>query len=679
MRVTYTALILLLFSVCLLFGQEKLLTPELILSIKPVTDVQLSPDGGRILFHSSRPRSTDDKPGDSWGEIWIIWQTGDAPSRLTHNNRTDRHARWSPDGKTIAFISTRGTLETAQIYLISLAGGEARQLTSVENSVRSFKWSPDGRTIAFTMEDAKTERDLQSEREGRDWIVADENYKHIRLYGVRVPAGEVWKITNDELSIWDFDWSPEGKRLVVQATRTPKVDDQYMNSMLMTVDAEGNVPKLLVKTEGKLESPRWSPDGKTIAWLGATKRSDPYAGSVYVVSTAGAEPRERGEPVNLTPEYEGSATFLTWLPKSNYLVFRAIERQQNALRKIDLSTQRISPILTEPIIYNEVSFSADGKLMALAANSPSHPNDVFLGETRSGTAKRMTKFNPQLDGITLAEQEVVIWNANDGLEVEGILVKPIGYVKGQRYPLFVQFHGGPEAADVNGWLGLVTRWGQMLAARGIAVLYPNYRGSIGRGVAFSEANQKDMMGSEFDDVLAGIDHFAREGIVDENFIGLGGGSYGGYAAGWAATKHSHRFKLAVSWMGVSNRVSKVGTADNHTEEMIVHWTVDMYDDFELYWDRSPLKHIQNAQTPTLILHGEKDARVPVSQGRELYTALKWKGVPVEFVVYPRERHGITERAHQEDFLNRILIWTEKYLRASFTDRLLHEHDGEQSE
>jgi len=175
-----------------------------------------------------------------------------------------------------------------------------------------------------------------------------------------------------------------------------------------------------------------------------------------------------------------------------------------------------------------------------------------------------------------------------------------------------------------------------------------------------------MMGKEFQDMLAGIDYLIKEGITDPERVGIGGGSYGGYTSAWAATYASERFKAAVVWMGISNNISKMGTTDIFWESSHVHWKAVVYENFDLFWDRSPIKYIGKANTPTLIIHGKEDPRVPISQSKELYTALKWKGVPVEFVTYPREEHGVVERAHQYDFMNRVLGWFEKYLKDGLT-------------
>lgn len=660
----FSAVWVLLLSIATLsaaIAQQNVLTPELILSIKTISDAQLSPDGKTIAFQVSRPRRDDEKPGGPVGEIWMLSSQGGEPTRFTYNDKTDRMPRWSPDGKWLAFLSQRGSEEKTQIYIIAKEGGEARQLTRGENSVAGYQWSPDGSTIAYTMKDPKTKEEQQAEKEGKDWVLADQNYKHTRLYRIDVKTKETKLVTKQRLTVHDFDWSPDGKQFALGAAQTPLVDDSYMRVQLMTVSADGGDAKLLLPTQGKLEHPRWSPDGKWIAWRGAVTVNDSYAGSVFVVPSSG------GQPENLLKSYDGTATWLDWKPgEKNTIVFLAIERQANVLHTISLGDKKRTPLSTQPIVNSAPSFDKDGKWMALSANTPKHPNEVFFGDATNKPLKRLTMFNPQLKDILLGEQEVIKWKSADGWEIEGVLVKPVGYQKGKRYPTILQAHGGPESADLNSWLGSYSRWGQMLAGRGFVTLYPNYRGSIGRGVEFAKGDHRDLMGKEFQDMVAGIDYLIKEGVTDQNRVGVGGGSYGGYTSAWATTYGSDRFKAAIAWMGISNWYSMTGTSDIFWENSTVHWDAVMYDNFELYWDRSPLAHIKKANTPTLIVHGKDDPRVPIGQSEELYTALKWKGVPVEFVTYPREGHGVSEKAHQYDFMTRVLRWYEKYLKDGIT-------------
>jgi dipeptidyl aminopeptidase/acylaminoacyl peptidase len=644
-------------------AQDKVLTPELILTIRQVTDAQISPDGSRIVFQVARPRAADEKPGASISELWLVPAGGGDPARFTTSEEGERAAQWSPDGRTVAFLSRRPGSEYTQVYLIPADGGEARRLTNAENSVLAFKWSPDGKWIAYTVTDPKTKEEKEAERKGQDWIVADRNYKHIRLHAIEVDSKKSHVVTTTDLTAHDFDWSPDGRQLVIASAETPTVDDSFMKLKIQTIPLSGGTPKLVLKTAGKLSQPRWSPDGKWIAWLGATALNDSFAGSVFVAPAAG------GEAENLTPDYEGTAISLSWVPKeSSTLAFVGIERQDTRAYRLTLPTKKRAPIPTGGVsLIGGLSFSRDGRRVAFAASMPSHPFEAFVaevsvGETSDSSLKRLTKLNPQLDRVTLGQQEIVRWKSVDGLEIEGVIVKPVGYRAGQRYPVVMQPHGGPEGADLNGWMGAYSRWGQMLAGHGFVTFYPNYRGSIGRGPKYAMADHRDLMGKEFQDMLTGLDQLTQLGIADPDRIGVGGGSYGGYTTAWAATYGSERFKAAIMWMGISNWHSMTGTSDIFLENSTVHWDAIMYDNYALYWERSPLAHIKRAKTPTLIIHGAADPRVPIGQSQEMYTALKWKGVPVEFVTYPREGHGVAERAHQEDFMRRVIGWFEKYLR-----------------
>lgn len=638
----------------------QVVTPDLILTLAQTADAQISPDGTSVVYQVTRPRRADEPPGAARAELWIVPAAGGASRRLTQAE--DRAPRWAPDGKRMAFLGRRGDQALTQIQVIDMAGGESRPLTNAPAAVGSFKWSPDGRWIAYTYTDPKTSAERTDEAQGKDWTVADRNYKHTRLYRVDAASGKSELITRADVTVHDYDWSPDGQQLVIGAAPTPTIDDSFMNVRLHIVPAAGGTPEPFVKTEGKLGFPRWSPDGRTIAWLGATSVDDPYAGSVF---TAPARGRVAGAPerTNLTPDYDATAVWLGWQPGApDTLTFLAAERQDVKLYVMPASSRARQAVTASGLVpAGTPSFSTDGKRVAFPAHSPTHPVEVFAGDVSA--PKRITTLNPQLAGVQLGAQEVISWKAKDGWTIEGVLVKPVGFRAGQRYPLVVQPHGGPESADPNGWNASYSRWGQMLAGAGYLTLYPNYRGSIGRGVAFSKADHRDLMGKEFQDMLDGIDHLVAQGLADPNRVGIGGGSYGGYTSAWATTFASDRFKAAIPWMGISNWISMTGTSDIFLENSTVHWNLVMYDNYDKYWERSPLKYIDRAKTPTLIIHGAADPRVPPGQSLELYTALKWKGVPVEYVTYPREGHGVAERAHQEDFMKRVLGFFDKYLKS----------------
>ena len=643
----------------------RVLTPDLILTIAQVVDAQISPDAQSVVYQVVRGRRAEEPPGGARSELWIVPAAGGDPRRLTQSN--DRAARWSPSGRQLAFLGNRPDTAHAQVHLLDLAGGESRPLTTAPAAVTSFKWAPDGRSIAFTYADPLTDEERRDVAAGRDWTVMDRRYKHTRLYRVDVVSGRTDLVTRADLTVHDYDWSPDSRQLVIGAAQTPTIDDSFMGVRLYIVPAAGGTPEPFVQTTGKLQFPRWSPDGRSIAWLGATTVDDPYAGSVFVAPVQRAA--GGADRVNLTGDAEVTAMWLGWKPRpvagtSSTVTYLAAERQDVRLRTIDFDTAgkpAVRGALDAPdlVPIGSPSFASDGRF-SLVAHSPSHPPEVFVADTAK--LRRLTRSNPQLEGVQLGAQEVVTWKAKDGWTIEGVVVKPVGFTAGTRYPLVVQPHGGPESADPNGWNGSYSRWGQMLAGVGFVTFYPNYRGSIGRGAAFARADHKDLMGAEFQDILDGIDHLVAQGLVDADRVGIGGGSYGGYTSAWATTFASERFKAAIPWMGISNWISMTGTSDIFLENSTVHWNLVMYQHYDKYWERSPLKYIDRARTPTLIVHGAADPRVPPGQSLELYTALKWKGVPVEYVIYPREGHGIGERAHQEDFMRRVLDFFRQHLK-----------------
>lgn len=264
--------------------------------------------------------------------------------------------------------------------------------------------------------------------------------------------------------------------------------------------------------------------------------------------------------------------------------------------------------------------------------------------------KRLTDSNPWLKDVRLAKQEVVTFKARDGLELQGILIRPLDEVAGQRYPLLLTVHGGPESHDVNGWVTRYAGPGQMGAAKGYAVFYPNYRGSTGRGVAFSKLGQGDYAGKEFDDLVDAVDHLVAMGLVDTKKVGVTGGSYGGYASAWCATKLTERFAAAVMFVGISNNVSKNGTTDIPQEMELVHARMGVAENIDFLMERSPIAYVKQARTPILIMGGKDDPRVHPTQSMELYRQLKTLGqVPVRLVYFPGEGHGNQRAASKYDY------------------------------
>jgi dipeptidyl aminopeptidase/acylaminoacyl peptidase len=365
---------------------------------------------------------------------------------------------------------------------------------------------------------------------------------------------------------------------------------------------------------------------------------------------------------DLTPDYEAHVSSFAW-KDAQTLVWVAYEGTGTTVGEAALDGQKRVLVKGAGPVLSRVSLSEDGRKAAFVGNTPTYPNEVFLLAEGSDAARRMTDSNPWLANMRFARQEAVRWKARDGLELEGVLVYPVNYQAGRRYPLILYVHGGPESHISNGWVTYYVRPGQVGAARGFAVFYPNYRGSTGRGVTFAKLGQADAAGREFDDFVDAVDHLVAVGLVDKDKVGITGGSYGGYASAWGATYYSDRFAASVMFVGISDNISKLGTTDIPEEVYLVHHRKRLWEDWDYFLRSSPIRYVERNRTPTLILHGKNDPRVHPSQSMELYRHLKTLGqAPVRLVWYPGEGHGNRRAAARFDYNVRMLRWMEHYLQ-----------------
>jgi dipeptidyl aminopeptidase/acylaminoacyl peptidase len=557
---------------------------------------------------------------------------------------------WSPDGSRLGFIH-RG-----QVHTVPADGGEPTPLTTLPSGALSFRWSPDGSAIAFTSRVADTPEAIERRRRGDDVVVASELNRPVRLWVQPVGAGEARALTPADHTVRDFAWAPDSRTLAVQITETSDADADQLFRRIFRVTTAGGEPQLLVPTEGKLGPMAWSPDGARLAYLGAISLNDPLAQSVFVVTPGST-------PMNLTPNYEGSAVWVDW-QDNRVIRFVAAEGTRTALNTVPAAGGERTRIVGHgPEVFQSATFSEDGNTFAVPANTAQHPTEVYVATARDRRLRRLTNHNAWLANVQLGRQETIEYTARDGWRMEGVLIHPVGAPAGTRAPLAVLPHGGPEGISFDGWNTNALYPGQLLAGAGYAVFMPNYRGSGGRGVVFSQGDHRDLGGREFDDVLDGIDHLHAIGVADSGRVGMSGTSYGGYFSAWAGTKHSQRFRLAMPFAGISNWMSFTGTTDIPYEMAIVHWDLWPYEHPLLMWERSPIAYIANANTPMIIGTGMVDERVHPEQMMQLYNAVRLKGdVPVEFVQYPREPHGLLERQHQLDYMRRIVAAFDRWVR-----------------
>lgn len=632
------------------------LLPEDIVSLHDVSDVELSPDG-RSVAYVLRVPSPLAEPGRAHSQIWLVDTAGkQRPRRYTPEGQSSWAPRWSPDGREIAFLSKRPGDDSTRVYVLAIDGGEAQPLFETPSSVSSFAWSPDGTQIAYTSARATDEAERER-KAGHDWVVDEDGETKARLFVVTretaTETGTETEIATGGQHVIDFRWAPDGQRLALRTSERASIDATMMYSSLSTVALTGGGdPIPLSATAGKLGRFEWSPDATQIAFLGAADLHDSTAGIVYVVPASG------GEAKPLTASLETTGTWLGWR-NPDTIVLLAEQGTKTSIFAV-ASDGATKPIVKAGPICHELSLGPKGEL-ACVGDTAAHPREVFTGRL-GGSLTRLTVSNPTLLTRTLGEQSVVTWTGEDELALDGVLIKPVGYQAGTRYPLAVLPHGGPEGVSLDGWTTRATYPAQLFATRGYMVFMPNYRGSAGRGSAFAKSDHKDLGGKEFNDVLAGIDKLAADGLIDPDRVGMGGWSYGGYFSGLAATTYSDRFKAAMIAAAITNWVSFTGTTEIEHENSLVHWNLWPWDDMTLAWERSPLAHIANAKTPALIVHGAADTRVPTGQSQELYRALRHLGVPTQLVMYPREGHGISENVHGLDFINRFLDWFDTHVK-----------------
>lgn len=631
------------------------LTPEEIADRRVPGDPRVSPDGRLVAFTVA---AASQKGEHREQAIWLS-RDGAAAEQFTAGISEDTDPRWSPDGRQLLFISDRAQRGTSKLYLLRVDGGEALPLGDLEGELSHPAWSPDGKAIAVLRKDPETPEEKKRKEDKDDAIVVGADPKLNRLWVVDVKSGQARQLTYGTRQIWDFGWAPDGTRLAIATTDDPDLDALSRESDLWTVPTAGGLPWHVATLPSSASSPVFveTPGGPGIVVLTSGHREDP-PDSVWFVAL------DEGEPRNLLPGYEGNIEFLGEIPGSRSSVLvRAVEHTHAHAYELDVATGDLRSLTPASMrktgsITAGPSLSCDRSTIAVVWSGGSIPHEVYVGKP-GGEATAVTEFGKAFLG-RLSPTEHVTWTS-EGYEIEGILTYPAGYEEGRRYPLVVEIHGGPswqwEDYAFLDWHD----WAQLLASHGYAVLAPNPRGSTGRGAKFQKLLQDDGGGGESRDVVAGALAMVERGIADRDRLGIGGWSWGGYLTAYTITQ-TDIFKAAMMGAGLSNLLSDHGQNDIPSSNLL-YFPGLPYHHPDAYWQGSAIRHITNCTTPTLILHGDADARVHPAQGMEMYRALKSLGVPVEFVRYPRQGHPIKERHHQIDLMRRMVAWFDRWLKA----------------
>jgi len=630
-----------------LFAQEahkadvaKVLTPEASLNLRTISDLQFSPDGTRLAFVVTEPPKGERRAR----HIWLYDKQSGSIRQFTYSAKTEISPRWSPDGKQLAFLSNRD--DDQQIYVMRADGGEPMALTKSKRSVQSFAWSPDGKQISFLAPDAKTQAEEKKEKDKDDAHVADKEDKRARLWLLTLGTSEAKALTQPNWTIHEAEWHPSGLGLMLIATDRPE-SDQETNRIFFFRLSDNSQTQVLAP-RGPFGEIRMAPDGKTTAFVGCRVDGPVPHDLMFVHQGDKAAQNLTGASID-RPIFE-----YRWGKDSSLL---AVIADGFRSKFVTLTPEGALKDPSAALSTNPAAFAASNSGdVVFVGHTATTPQELWLWDQKS-PAKQVSHFNDSWKQLTLSAPEFYRYKSFDGLEIEAALLKPSSYDGKSKLPLIALIHGGPT----GNWQDSIETWGQLLAARGYAVFYPNIRGSSGYGQKFMEMNRGDWGGGDYRDVMAGVDDLVARGIADPEKLAIGGWSYGGYMAEWAITQTT-RFKVAVSGAGLANLISEYGTEEGPSYDEWFYGVPYEPEKVAGFLNSSPFVHLKNAKTPTLILQGDADLTDPLGQSQELYRGLKRYGVETEMVVYPREPHGFREEKHLLDRLNRILAWYDKYLK-----------------
>ncbi len=666
MRKTLVAAAVVLTCVASPVAQSKrAVTFDDVLNVKAVGGATLSPDGSQVLYTVRQWVAEKDRM-EARTHIWKVATNGSSPARqITFGDKGDSQPQWSPDGRFISFVSARGAGDEvkAQIHVMRADGGEAWKLTDSKENVASYSWAPDSTRIALVATDPRSGEDEANLKKRDDERVfeGDFRYAHVSVVDVatqtatRISEGTAYTVAGAP------SWAPDSTRFVFGAGATPMLRDNRRDIYLADL-ASKRIEKIST-TFGSDTSPKWSPDGKSIAWT-----AEPYTGGPLPDGTAPGvtlqsklmlyDVAARSIEDVSSPAFDTDAGNPVWTAEGNRVMFVAGKRAYNEAFAYDLTTGRYTQLSTRKTLRG-ASISKDGRTIALTMDTPNSASEVYVTDPAFQTFRKLTTTNPQLAELVQGDTEVVTWKSADGMEVEGVLLKPVGFTAGTKYPTLVVAHGGSAGAYVNGFRLGGLEGGQVWANQGWAVFYPNPRGSTNYGEKFLQNNVNDWGGGDYQDIMTGVDALVARGIADPGKLAHIGWSYGGYMTAWVITQTT-RFKAAMVGAGLTNLWSMYGTNDIPSVLIGYFGGIPNAKTLPLYLDRSAMSHIDKVTTPTLILHGAQDELVPVGQAQELFRGLKDRGKATELVFYPREGHGISEYYHQQDRMQRIYDWVTKY-------------------
>lgn len=640
---------------------QSALSPADLLGLKAARISSINSDGDEIIYAVYTPRGPNEKPGGSHSEYLRMSLKSKDSNPLFADSIRGNAPQYSPDGQWISF-TYRIKGEKLQVWAMPVKGGEMIQLTHSENGVMSYKWQPDGKAIAYLSREGKTEKEIELKERGYDFINFEENIKKNGLF--MVVFDEDLNYLADRalapgLHVWDFEFSPDSKMLAFSTSKENLIDHKYMFRKIKILDLESGQVIHNVGNVGKLGNYAFNENGSVLAFASALNIND------HAVSQAFTYDLKKQKITNHTPEdFKGHVSWVGW--KSNEeLYFLSGEGVYPKLSSVSINGGKRTIILDaqeEGVIFSNPLISNNLETFLFTGTTPEDYYNIYSWKGKK-SLKKLTDLNPDLADRKLGEQEVFQFEARDGMEIEGILMKPVDFKEGEKYPLVLYVHGGPESHHSNGWLSRYATPGQVMTGKGYLVAYINYRASTGYGVDFAMEGFGDPAGKEFDDLADAIDFLVAEKGADKERVGMAGGSYGGYASAWFATYYTQKVKAVCMFVGISNLISKRGTTDIGFEEMLVHSGKPLEEQWQMNLERSPVYWAHQSKTATLIYGGAADTRVHPEQSFQLYRRMKMNEHPaVRLVQYPGEGHGNRKQVGQIDVLHRQIQWLDWYVK-----------------
>jgi dipeptidyl aminopeptidase/acylaminoacyl peptidase len=668
--------VLLFAAVAMLFAQKRPFDANAMMELKRISDPQISPDAKWVAF---TVESVDVAANSKPSQVWIVPLSGGAPRQITHDGTANQRPRWSPDSRRIAYISNRSG--SSQIWLMDPDGGNAKAVTNLATEADGELFSPDGKNLVFTSsvypecaaDDACNRKDLAADEADKvkARIYTELLYRHWTAWSTRrrshllvvaVSGGDAHDLTPGTRDVPPFslggpdddDIAPDGQE-VCYSMNGDSVLAVSTNSDLYAVSIQGGAPRRITATTGNDSSPRYSPDGKYLAW-----RAQPRAGYESDRYRLMVLERATGKTTDLTENLDRWVNSFIWSPDSRTLFFTTADRGRQAIHLIPVIGGAVRVAVSGDSELDDMQLSADGKTMVYTQQTGAAPLEIYRAASSGGAPTALTHLNDD----ALAAHELIpleeFWvDAADGSKVQYFVVKPYGFQAGKKYPVVMLIHGGPQSNWGYSWS---YRWNpQVFAAAGYVVVMPNPRGSTGYGQKFIDEINGDWGGKPFDDIMAVADHIVVDlPYADTSRMAAAGASYGGYMIDWMLG-HTQRFKALVSHAGVYDLTSEFGA----TEELwfpLWEFGGTPWDKPDDYAKWSPSNFVKDFHTPTLVSGGELDFRVPYNQDLELFTALQMQKVPSKLVIFPDEGHWILKPGNSLLWYRTVLDWLDLWVK-----------------